>query len=377
MSCLENKDRNFVNKKLKEYRCFSRNAKELYEKVRLEIPLLEQETESLEKSLVNFQHLLISFESEIDSIQFWFNEADGCTETKRTLLKKIVVKNNYQSSLTEVDLEKGLYDQEELTLDEFKTRLEKQWEKIGEEYQKLIEESQELVDTSDEEETIVERSNREHESLPSSDEGQEIPRGCQGCQNLHGQVEEGRLLVCAMHPYGQEYCPDYSLDYNAFFSERDVAKIKEWNEEFPNSKQGFQALCQGMATSDLDALVAALNQINVSINSPPILYGQSPTEKMVDEYLGLLKKEPMEVFPIGSEFREVVKKMDAQSSYYNALLNLRDKVKKQLIGEELYRIHHQTLDRVWNLSAQSRASFEQILEEHDLLDGYEEWRELL
>ncbi len=115
MSCLENKDRNFVNKKLKEYRCFSRNAKELYEKVRLEIPLLEQETESLEKSLVNFQHLLISFESEIDSIQFWFNEADGCTETKRTLLKKIVVKNNYQSSLTEVDLEKGIYDQEELT----------------------------------------------------------------------------------------------------------------------------------------------------------------------------------------------------------------------------------------------------------------------
>ena len=114
---------------------------------------------------------------------------------------------------------------------------------------KLIEESQELVNSTDEEETIVERSNREHESLPSSDEEQEIPRGCQGCQNLHGEVDEGRLLVCAMHPYGRDDCPDYSpLDYNAyisaFFSERDVAKIKEWNEEFPNSKQGFQALCQ-------------------------------------------------------------------------------------------------------------------------------------
>ena len=53
-------------------------------------------------------------------------------------------------------------------------------------------------------------------------------------------------------------------------------------------------------------------------------YGQSPTEKMVDDYLGLLKKEPMEVFPIRSEFREAVKRMDAQSSYYSALLNLKD-----------------------------------------------------
>ena len=106
-------------------------------------------------------------------------------------------------------------------------------------------------------------------------------------------------------------------------------------------------------------------------------YVQSPTEKMVDDYLELLKKEPLEVFPIGSEFREVVKKMDTQSAYYSALSNLRDKAKKQLIGEELYQIHHQTLDRAWNLYAKSRASFEQILEEHDLLEGYEEWRELL
>ena len=98
--------------------------------------MLKQETESLEKSLRNFQQLLISFESEIDSVQFWFNKADDCSEAKRTLLKKIVVKNNYQSSLIEVDLEKGLYCQEELTLDEFKSRLEEHWKKIAEEYQK-------------------------------------------------------------------------------------------------------------------------------------------------------------------------------------------------------------------------------------------------
>ncbi len=69
--------------------------------------------------------------------------------------------------------------------------------------------------------------------------------------------------------------------------------------------------------------------------------------------------------------------MHSQHITYSALVNLKDKAKKHLIGEELYQVHHQTLDRAWNLSARSRASFEQILEEHDLLDGYEEWRELL
>ncbi|NJR64130.1 MAG: hypothetical protein HC772_00385 [Leptolyngbyaceae cyanobacterium CRU_2_3] len=35
---------------------------------------------------------------------------------------------------------------------------------------------------------------------------------CIGCQNYHGQIYEGTMLVCAMHPYGivdgSEYCPD-------------------------------------------------------------------------------------------------------------------------------------------------------------------------
>ncbi len=170
---------------------------------------------------------------------------------------------------------------------------------------------------------------------------------------------------------------ELNQNFSAYFSERDVAKINELIEECPQSKQAFQALCNAIASSNIDAISAALNQINASINIPPILYSQSPTEKMVDDYLELLKKEPMEVFPVGSEFRQVVKKMDAQSAYYSVLVNLKDKAKKHLIGEELYQVHHQTLDRAWNLYASSRACFEQILEEHDLLDGYEEWRELL
>ncbi|PSF36032.1 hypothetical protein C7H19_14920 [Aphanothece hegewaldii CCALA 016] len=34
---------------------------------------------------------------------------------------------------------------------------------------------------------------------------------CVGCQNYHGRIYGGNLLVCAMHPYGwqDETCPDW------------------------------------------------------------------------------------------------------------------------------------------------------------------------
>lgn len=34
---------------------------------------------------------------------------------------------------------------------------------------------------------------------------------CRGCSHYHGQVYNGNLLVCAMHPYGweEENCPDW------------------------------------------------------------------------------------------------------------------------------------------------------------------------
>ena len=183
---LEHKDQNLVNQKLKEYRRFSRNAHKIYDEIRLRMKSIDLETVLLEEYLENFLQLLVSFESEIDRVQFWSDEAHDCTEAKRKLSKKIVVKNTYQSSLVEVDLGRGLYYQEELTLDEFKTRIEGQWEKITEEYQKLIEESQKIVSASDEEETLVDLSSRENESLPSSSQG--IPRGCQDFEHLYGQV---------------------------------------------------------------------------------------------------------------------------------------------------------------------------------------------
>ena len=47
-------------------------------------------------------------------------------------------------------------------------------------------------------------------------------RACIGCQNYHGQAYNGKILVCAMHPYGVEdnNCPDWEqqkIDTPDFF----------------------------------------------------------------------------------------------------------------------------------------------------------------
>lgn len=43
---------------------------------------------------------------------------------------------------------------------------------------------------------------------------QERHPACIGCQHYHGQVYNGNLLVCGMHPYGwdDEQCPDWEAD---------------------------------------------------------------------------------------------------------------------------------------------------------------------
>lgn len=43
------------------------------------------------------------------------------------------------------------------------------------------------------------------------DKQDSVPAICNGCSNYHGQVYNGNLLVCAIHPYGfdNETCPDF------------------------------------------------------------------------------------------------------------------------------------------------------------------------
>ena len=43
------------------------------------------------------------------------------------------------------------------------------------------------------------------------DEQDYIPETCNGCSNYHGQVYNGNLLICAIHPSGskKEPCPDF------------------------------------------------------------------------------------------------------------------------------------------------------------------------
>jgi len=36
-----------------------------------------------------------------------------------------------------------------------------------------------------------------------------IPDGCSGCKYLHGKRHGENLLVCGIHPYGQEDCTDF------------------------------------------------------------------------------------------------------------------------------------------------------------------------
>ncbi|HEY9616164.1 MAG TPA: hypothetical protein V6C64_04950 [Microcoleaceae cyanobacterium] len=61
---------------------------------------------------------------------------------------------------------------------------------------------------------VIEEQEREAEdswAIDSSfDPFPETPAVCAGCRHYHGQVYNGTLLVCGMHPYGWEgdNCPD-------------------------------------------------------------------------------------------------------------------------------------------------------------------------
>ncbi len=64
--------------------------------------------------------------------------------------------------------------------------------------------SEEWEDFSDEDFTIISYHQPSAQSHPA----------CINCVNYHGQVYNGNLLVCAMHPYGSDdnNCPDWEKD---------------------------------------------------------------------------------------------------------------------------------------------------------------------
>ena len=49
----------------------------------------------------------------------------------------------------------------------------------------------------------------EVEPFASSRSLQKLPIGCCGCENLHGVKYNGIMLVCGLHPYGLQECPDF------------------------------------------------------------------------------------------------------------------------------------------------------------------------
>ncbi|NJK48044.1 hypothetical protein HC931_07565 [Candidatus Gracilibacteria bacterium] len=59
---------------------------------------------------------------------------------------------------------------------------------------------------------IIHRANLVELSLEQEEEPEhirrKIPRGCYGCKYLYGQIVNRNLLVCALHPYGLDDCPN-------------------------------------------------------------------------------------------------------------------------------------------------------------------------
>ena len=68
--------------------------------------------------------------------------------------------------------------------------------------------SEEWENFSDEDFTIISYHQPSAQSHPA----------CINCANYHGQVYNGNLLVCAMHPYGSDdnSCPDWETDKSSF-----------------------------------------------------------------------------------------------------------------------------------------------------------------
>ena len=68
--------------------------------------------------------------------------------------------------------------------------------------------SEEWENFSDEDFTIISYHQPSAQSHPA----------CINCVNYHGQVYNGNLLVCAMHPYGSDdnNCPDWEQDHSSF-----------------------------------------------------------------------------------------------------------------------------------------------------------------
>lgn len=74
----------------------------------------------------------------------------------------------------------------------------------------------------------------------------EIPHGCNNCKYLYGKIIDGRLLVCGVHPYGLEDCPD--------FERISTIALTHKNCHLPN----FYGVRTNMSIEDLKRAIAYL-----------------------------------------------------------------------------------------------------------------------
>jgi hypothetical protein len=108
----------------------------------------------------------------------------------------------------------GLAEALEIVIDEVQTaaiaEIDRQWQEFLE---PMLEMYWEIEEETNDSELIS-------YNYPVEPTAEKYP-ACRGCRHYHGQVYGGNLLVCGMHPYGQE--DDHCRDWEGQIDDRDIA----------------------------------------------------------------------------------------------------------------------------------------------------------
>lgn len=108
----------------------------------------------------------------------------------------------------------GLAEALEIAIDEVQTavgaEIDRQWQEFLE---PMLEMYWEIEEETGDSELIS-------YNYPVEPTAEKYP-ACRGCRHYHGQVYGGNLLVCGMHPYGQE--DDHCRDWEGTIDDPDIA----------------------------------------------------------------------------------------------------------------------------------------------------------
>lgn len=105
----------------------------------------------------------------------------------------------------------------------------------------------------------------------------------------------------------------------------------------------------------------------------------SVTEELLNKFLEFKGKNPYEEFPVGSDLRKLINKMDSLDQYYHALSKIESsgKADKTKIGSELSTGHSNLEQQALQEVKKTREEFSKFMEDEELLDGFQLFNEML